>query len=484
MSKTRAARIAEEAQLMKEWEQQGGKVTKGKTKFSTATEPIRTGQRTQTGRGGSVKSYSWPTATSSSVKKLPVPLKVVKKAVETGTLDDLYAALGKKAGQLRKWFKTYTGAGRKSSGKTSKEASERSGVKPITGRKSSRKPSKEASERSGVKPITGRKSSRKPSKEASERKNVKPIKRGRSLVPSGKKNVPGPGPKVPPGGRQQGPWSGPKVPPGGRKTAPGPGPKVPPSGRPKPGRRIIPKIPEKAKLPLAVGAATGLAALGPKKESSGGRGTHTPYSVKKGDTLSEIARDKGTTLKALLAANNIAAKDANKLRIGQKLTIPGKVKDRKSVYQGMTKSQMAAMHMPKNKKTAPKMTDPTWGKAKPKVDDLAKIPKPKKKHTSPSQEARERKNVKPIKKKPEKFLGMFEIDPPEGGRKVDLPFGLSYKTISDAQRKKEFPMGDDHHKRGGQIKGYKKGGKVKKVRKASRPRGVGIALRGWGKAMR
>ena len=433
-----------------------GKTEKGKEKKGTTgvsrTQTIEGGRRGGTGKGGSVTSYTWPTATSSSVKKLPVPLKVVKKAVETGTLDDLYASLGKKAGQLRKWFKTYTGASRKSSGKTSKEASERSGVKPITGRKSSGKTSKEAS----------------------ERKNVKPIKRGRSLVPSGKKNVPGPGPKVPPGGRKQGPWSGSKVPPSGRKTAPGPGPKVPPGGRPKPGRRIIPKIPEKAKLPLAVGAATGLAALGPKKESSGGRGTHTPYSVKKGDTLSEIARDKGTTLKALLAANNIAAKDANKLRIGQKLTIPGKVKDRKSVYQGMTKSQMAAMHMPKTKRSESMGgdIDPLHGTTRKKKHDVSKYSDMKKK--------------KPIKKKlkkkePNTLFG-FEIDPPEGGREVKLPFGLgSYKTISDAEREKAFAI---DNKRGGQIKGYKKGGKVKKVRKASRPRGVGIALRGWGKAMR
>ena len=411
-----------------------GKTEKGKEKKGTTgvsrTQTIEGGRRGGTGKGGSVTSYTWPTATSSSVKKLPVPLKVVKKAVETGTLDDLYASLGKKAGQLRKWFKTYTGASRKSSGKTSKEAS--------------------------------------------ERKNVKPIKRGRSLVPSGKKNVPGPGPKVPPGGRKQGPWSGSKVPPGGRKTAPGPGPKVPPGGRPKPGRRIIPKIPEKAKLPLAVGAATGLAALGPKKESSGGRGTHTPYSVKKGDTLSEIARDKGTTLKALLAANNIAAKDANKLRIGQKLTIPGKVKDRKSVYQGMTKSQMAAMHMPKTKRSESMGgdIDPLHGTTRKKKHDVSKYSDMKKK--------------KPIKKKlkkkePNTLFG-FEIDPPEGGREVKLPFGLgSYKTISDAEREKAFAI---DNKRGGQIKGYKKGGKVKKVRKASRPRGVGIALSGWGKAMR
>jgi LysM repeat protein len=463
-----------EEKALKKWKKKGGKTTKLPTRTArgAATPPSsssRSGKGPMGSGGrldpqGSVRSYTHPKVTAPSGGKLPVPLKVVKKAVETGTLDDLYAALGKKAGQLRKWFKTYTGAAIKPSRKSSKEASERSGVKPITGRKPSRKPSKEASERSGVKPITGRKPSRKPSKEASERKNVKPIKRNKALVTSGKKDVPGPGPKVPPAIRSKPQPGTSKIPRSGIK---------PPSqsGKPKP-------------LPLAIKPKAAIPPITSGDDKGKGRGTHTPYSVKKGDTLSQIAHSKGTTLKALLAANNIAAKDANKLRVGQKLVLPGTVKDRKSVYQGMTKSQMAAMHMPKNKKTAPKMTDPTWGKAKPKVDDFAKMPKPKKKHTSPSQEARERKNVKPIKKKPEKFLGMFEIDPPEGGRKVDLPFGLSYKTISDAQRKKEFPMGDDHHKRGGQIKGYKKGGKVKKVRKASRPRGVGIALRGWGKAMR
>tara|TARA_R100000152_G_C6677444_1_gene112187 strand:- start:81 stop:701 length:621 start_codon:yes stop_codon:yes gene_type:complete len=65
-----------------------------------------------------------------------------------------------------------------------------------------------------------------------------------------------------------------------------------------------------------------------------------PYTVKKGDTLSEIARDNGTTLKAIKEANP-QIKDLNKIRPGQQITMPKKVQDRKSVYQGMTKSEMA-----------------------------------------------------------------------------------------------------------------------------------------------
>ena len=80
------------------------------------------------------------------------------------------------------------------------------------------------------------------------------------------------------------------------------------------------------------------------KPSSGGS-----YKVIEGDTLSQIAKRKGTTLKALLAANNIPLKDANKLSIGQSLKIPAKVKDRKSVYQDMKKSEMEKIAMKKKR---------------------------------------------------------------------------------------------------------------------------------------
>ena len=70
------------------------------------------------------------------------------------------------------------------------------------------------------------------------------------------------------------------------------------------------------------------------------------YSVKSGDTLSQIAKKQGTTLKALLAANP-GIKDPNKIRVGQKIKLSSPVKNRKSVYQGMTKKQMSDMAMPK-----------------------------------------------------------------------------------------------------------------------------------------
>ena len=65
-------------------------------------------------------------------------------------------------------------------------------------------------------------------------------------------------------------------------------------------------------------------------------------TIKKGDTLSQIAKANGTTLKALQEANP-GIKDLNKIRIGQKINLSPKVKDRKSVYQGMSKSAMAAI---------------------------------------------------------------------------------------------------------------------------------------------
>ena len=75
----------------------------------------------------------------------------------------------------------------------------------------------------------------------------------------------------------------------------------------------------------------------------------TSYSIKSGDTLSQIAKKAGTTLKALLAANP-SIKDPNKIRVGQKIKLSAPVANRKSVYQGMTPKEMAGMQMPKVKR--------------------------------------------------------------------------------------------------------------------------------------
>ena len=91
-----------------------------------------------------------------------------------------------------------------------------------------------------------------------------------------------------------------------------------------------------------LGALAGIGVAGYLGRRKGGGS----YSVKSGDTLSQIAKKQGTTLKALLAANP-GIKDPNKIRVGQKIKLSSPVKNRKSVYQGMTKKQMSDMAMPK-----------------------------------------------------------------------------------------------------------------------------------------
>jgi nucleoid-associated protein YgaU len=125
----------------------------------------------------------------------------------------------------------------------------------------------------------------------------------------------------------------------------------------KPKRTVIkPKGPSKAEADKAakqqsrtkktlIGLGT-LGAIGTAGYFAGrGKGGGS-YSIKSGDTLSQIAKKQGTTLKALLAANP-GIKDPNKIRVGQKIKLGSPVKNRKSVYQGMTKKQMSDMAMPK-----------------------------------------------------------------------------------------------------------------------------------------
>ncbi len=73
--------------------------------------------------------------------------------------------------------------------------------------------------------------------------------------------------------------------------------------------------------------------------------------VKSGDTLSQIAKSKGISLKALLAANP-SIKNANKIRVGQSIKVPGagagKAAKTGNPYKGMSRVQMADMDV-KNK---------------------------------------------------------------------------------------------------------------------------------------
>jgi len=85
---------------------------------------------------------------------------------------------------------------------------------------------------------------------------------------------------------------------------------------------------------------------GPTKSASS-------VKVKSGNTLSQIAKSKGITLKALLAANP-SITNPNKISVGQNIKIPAS--DKGSVYEGMTKTEMAKMAMKNGGMTMKKKT--------------------------------------------------------------------------------------------------------------------------------
>ncbi len=63
----------------------------------------------------------------------------------------------------------------------------------------------------------------------------------------------------------------------------------------------------------------------PAKASTSARsGKSSTYTVKRGDTIAKIANAHGITVQELLSANKLTASKANSIRVGQRLTIPGK----------------------------------------------------------------------------------------------------------------------------------------------------------------
>ena len=92
------------------------------------------------------------------------------------------------------------------------------------------------------------------------------------------------------------------------------------------------------------------------------------YKIKSGDTLSQIAKSKGFTIKQLEAANP-RIKDPNKIRAGATLQLPysatglmSRKKDvgtsRRGPYAGQTKTEMARMAGKAPKKTSTKVAMP------------------------------------------------------------------------------------------------------------------------------
>jgi LysM repeat protein len=98
-------------------------------------------------------------------------------------------------------------------------------------------------------------------------------------------------------------------------------------------RKPINKAGRELGTPLALAGAT-LGALPLTKAKT--------YSVKKGDTLSQIAKREGISLKDIKAANS-TIKNLNKINAGQKIKLPRMLLSKNNPYKGMTKAEMAAI---------------------------------------------------------------------------------------------------------------------------------------------
>ena len=89
--------------------------------------------------------------------------------------------------------------------------------------------------------------------------------------------------------------------------------------------------------------------------------------IKSGDTLSQIAKNRGTTLKALLAANP-SIKNANQIRVGQSITIPTKQMSpgdaQRNPFKGTTRTELKAHSDETLGDQAKKVVDKSKGKLK------------------------------------------------------------------------------------------------------------------------
>lgn len=84
------------------------------------------------------------------------------------------------------------------------------------------------------------------------------------------------------------------------------------------------------------------------------------YTIKSGDTLSQIAKKNNISLKALLGANP-SIKNANKIRSGQSIKLPYKAQltgsGTKNPYKGLSQTQMNMLNVKnKNKKAQQNVT--------------------------------------------------------------------------------------------------------------------------------
>jgi len=210
--------------------------------------------------------------------------------------------------------------------------------------------------------------------------------------------------------------------------------------------------------------------------------------VKSGDTLSQIAKSRGMTVKALLDANP-GIKNANMIRVGQNIKIPGAAAGAgaksKNPFKGMTKTQMAALGS-KDKGKQRAATRGARAQTATTPSNAAKVMKSKDGSKAARDKALARRAAAkkaPPKKtapKPTRKPSMFQrvvaaVKPNRPGSAKMAGGGVMKKK----GMKKGGAMKSKAMSKGGAMKkkGMKKGGAMKRS-KGGTVRGAGAAIRG------
>ena len=210
--------------------------------------------------------------------------------------------------------------------------------------------------------------------------------------------------------------------------------------------------------------------------------------VKSGDTLSQIAKKNGVTLKALLGANP-SIKNANKIRLGQSIKLPTNMAGSKSSnpYAGIKRGQMADMDV-KNKSEKRQRTATRSMQSQVKQGGSRMTPTPSKAAaTKESKSGREAMLAKARKlrdnKKAAKPTGKTLANTPKSGaaKVAETRMARLANKNKTARRAGGGMMKKKGMAKGGMMKkGMAKGGRMKKKGMAAGGvmRGTGAAIKG------
>jgi len=199
--------------------------------------------------------------------------------------------------------------------------------------------------------------------------------------------------------------------------------------------------------------------------------------VKSGDTLSQIAKKNGVTLKALLGANP-SIKNANKIRLGQSIKLPTNMAGSKSSnpYAGIKRGQMADMDV-KNKSEKRQRTATRSMQSQVKQGGSRMTPTPSKAAaTKESKSGREAMLAKARKLRDSK-----QAAKPTGKTLANTPKSGAAKVAETRMAKLANKNKVARRAGGGMMKkkGYAKGGMMKKgMAKGGVMRGTGAATKG------